>query len=112
MAERKVVITGLGAITPLGNSRGEFWEGLLQGKSGIRRLTFFDASSFSSQIAGEVKDFLPEKYIEKKEANKMDRFSQLAVVASLEFDMAGGVSLTLPGDDVDDGGSSICPVKD
>ncbi len=93
MTERKVVITGLGAITPLGNSRGEFWESLLRGKSGIGRISFFDASSFSSQIAGEVKDFLPEEYIEKKEANKMDRFSQFAVVASLEAVKDSGLEI-------------------
>jgi 3-oxoacyl-[acyl-carrier-protein] synthase II len=84
MSERRVVITGLGALTPLGDNKEEFWEALSQGKSGIGRLSSFEVSSFSSQVAAEVKEFVPEKYIEKKKANKMDRFTQFALVASME----------------------------
>ena len=80
----RVVITGLGAITPVGSNVPDYWEALAQGKSGIERITFFDASQFASQIAGEVKGFDPEKYMDKKEARRMDRFAQLALAATSE----------------------------
>ncbi len=83
MQKRRVVITGLGPITPIGSGKEEFWNALCKGKSGIGRLTFFDVSSFSSQIAGEVKDFIPEELIGRKEARRMDRFAQFAVVAAM-----------------------------
>lgn len=83
MQKRRVVITGLGPITPIGSGKEEFWNALCKGKSGIGRLTFFDVSSFSSQIAGEVKDFIPEERIGRKEARRMDRFTQFAVVAAM-----------------------------
>lgn len=82
--ERRVVITGIGAITPIGNSVPEFWEALSQGRSGIEKITLFDVSQFTSQIAGEVKGFEPEKYIDKKEARRMDRFAQFALAATSE----------------------------
>jgi 3-oxoacyl-[acyl-carrier-protein] synthase II len=82
--ERRVVITGIGVITPIGNSVPEFWGALSQGKSGIEKTTLFDVSQFTSQIAGEVKGFEPEKYIDKKEARRMDRFTQFAMAASSE----------------------------
>ncbi len=82
--ERRVVITGIGVITPIGNSVPEYWEALSQGKSGIEKITLFDASQFTSQIAGEVKGFEPEKYIDKKEVRRMDRFAQFALAASQE----------------------------
>lgn len=82
--ERRVGITGIGAITPVGNNVPEYWEALSQGKSGIEKTTLFDVSQFTSQIAGEVKDFEPEKYIDKKEARRMDRFAQFAMAASSE----------------------------
>jgi len=82
--ERRVVISGIGAITPIGNNVPEYWEALSQGKSGIEKTTLFDVSQFTSQIAGEVKDFEPEKYIDKKEARRMDKFTQFAMAASSE----------------------------
>lgn len=82
--ERRVVITGIGAITPIGNSVPECWEALSRGKSGIEKITLFDASQFTSQIAGEVKGFEPEKYIDKKEVRRMDRFAQFALAATSE----------------------------
>ena len=82
--ESRVVITGIGAITPIGNSVPEYWEALSQGRSGIERITLFDARQFSSQIAGEVKGFAPEKYIDKKEVRRMDRFAQFALAATSE----------------------------
>ncbi len=81
---RKVAITGLGAVTPLGTGVRSLWEGLLAGRSGVRRITRFDATGFTSQIAGEVPDFDPTRWIEKREANRIDRFTQFAVAASHE----------------------------
>lgn len=79
---RRVVVTGLGAVTPIGIGKDAFWQGLLAGKSGIGPITRFDAADFTSKIAGEVKDFDPSLYIDKKEAKRMDRFTQFAVAAS------------------------------
>ena len=79
---RRVVITGLGAITPIGNNLLEYWDGLLQGRNGVDLITLFDASKHSCQIAAEVKDFDPYQYLEKKEAKRMDRFAQFGVSAS------------------------------
>jgi 3-oxoacyl-[acyl-carrier-protein] synthase II len=79
---KRVVITGLGAITPLGNTLAEYWEGLLGGRNGIGPITLFDASRHDCQIAGEVKGFDPHAYMERKEAKRMDRFAQFAVSAS------------------------------
>lgn len=81
MSGRRVVITGMGVITPIGNDVGQFWDNLMAGKSGIRRITRFDANGLPCQIAGEV-DFEVGEHIEKREARKMDRFTQFAVVAS------------------------------
>lgn len=81
---RRVVITGLGLVTPLGIGVPKTWEKLCQGQSGIGPITRFDASQFPVQIAGEVKDFDPGAYIEKKEIKKMDTFIHFAVAASQE----------------------------
>ncbi|TAL24057.1 MAG: beta-ketoacyl-[acyl-carrier-protein] synthase II [Nitrospirae bacterium] len=82
MEKRRVVVTGVGLVTPLGIGVEKSWKGLLEGRSGIRRLTHFDASAFATQIAGEVEGFNPEDYIEPKEVKKMDRFIHFAVAAS------------------------------
>ena len=79
---KRVVITGLGAITPIGNNLNEYWEGLLNGRNGIAPITLFDASRHACKIAGEVKGFDPYEYIERKEAKRMDRFAQFAVSTS------------------------------
>ncbi len=79
---RRVVVTGMGAITPLGNSVDEFWQGCLEGRSGIDYLTQFDASTYPVRIAGEVKGFDPDDYMERREARRMARFSQFAVAAA------------------------------
>lgn len=79
---KRVVVTGLGVISPIGVGKDIFWENLAAGKNGIARITHFDASAFSSQIAGEVKDFNPADYLEKKEARRLVRFIQFAVAAS------------------------------
>ncbi|MEK7742278.1 MAG: beta-ketoacyl-ACP synthase II [Nitrospirota bacterium] len=82
MEKRRVVVTGVGIITPVGIGVEESWKGLVEGRSGIRKLTRFDASAFATQIAGEVEGFNPEDYIEPKEIKKMDRFIHLAIAAS------------------------------
>ena len=81
-AKRRVVITGLGAITSLGLTVDRFWENLLAGKSGIGPITSFDVSAYNSRIAAEITDFVPTNYMERKEARHMDRFVQFAVAAS------------------------------
>ena len=87
---KRAVITGMGAVSPLGQSVGEFWASLLDGKSGVGPITLCDASPFPCQIAGEVADFDPGDYIEPKEAKRMARFSQLAVAsATLAIEDAG-----------------------
>ncbi len=80
--KRRVVITGLGAITPIGNGVDAFWRALLEGRSGVGPITRFDASNFSTRIAGEVKDFEPTDFLDRKEAKRMDRFTQFAVAGS------------------------------
>ena len=76
---RRVVITGLGVLTPIGNTAEAFWESLIAGRSGVARITQFDPSAFDSQIAGEVKNFDPSPYIHAKELRRMERFVQFAV---------------------------------
>lgn len=82
MNKRRVVVTGLGLITPLGIGVKDNWEKLIQGKSGIGKITRFDASGLQTQIAGEVKNFNPEDFIEPKEIKKMDRFIQFAIAST------------------------------
>lgn len=82
MNRKRVVVTGLGAITPIGNTITEYWEGLLAGRNGIGPITLFDASRHDCRMAGEVKGFDPCDYISRKEAKRMDRFAQFAVAAS------------------------------
>ncbi len=82
MKKRKVVITGLGIVSPIGSTKEEFWNSILAGKSGVARVTCFDPSYFSSHIAAEVKNFDPTPYISPKELKRMDRFVQFAVCAS------------------------------
>jgi 3-oxoacyl-[acyl-carrier-protein] synthase II len=77
-------VTGLGAVTPLGNTREDFWRALVAGESGIGPITAFDASEFTAQFAGEVKDFHPDQLIGKRDARRTDRFAQLAMVAARE----------------------------
>ncbi|HID63543.1 MAG TPA: beta-ketoacyl-[acyl-carrier-protein] synthase II [Anaerolineae bacterium] len=91
MSER-VVVTGLGAITPLGLTVKETWEGLVAGRSGVGPVTQFDASSFPTHIAGEVKGFDPRQYINFKEARRMARCSQLAIAAAQEALADAGLS--------------------
>ncbi|MBD2625720.1 beta-ketoacyl-ACP synthase II [Trichormus variabilis] len=79
---KRVVVTGVGAITPIGNTPSEYWEGLLSGRNGIDYITAFDASKHDCRIAGEVKNFDPLDYMERKEAKRTDRFAQFAIAAA------------------------------
>jgi 3-oxoacyl-[acyl-carrier-protein] synthase II len=92
--DRRVVITGIGIISPLGNTRQENWDAVLTGKSGIGPITRFDATNFNCRIAGEVKNFDPTQFIEKKEIKKMDRFIQYALVAADEALADSGLKIT------------------
>lgn len=92
--KKRVVVTGLGAITPIGIGKQEFWQALLAGKSGITKITRFDATDYSTQIAGEVKNFDASQYIDKKEAKRMDRFTQFAIAASRMALEDSGIELT------------------
>jgi len=79
---KRVVITGMGVITPLGNSMGEFWENIISGKSGIKSITKFDTTNFKTRFAGEITNFNASDYFEKNEARKYDLFTQYAVAAA------------------------------
>jgi len=80
--QRRVVATGAGLLSPLGNTLGKFWESLENGRSGIKRLTYFDTSDYPSKVAGMVEDFNPEDYFSPKEARRTDRYAQMAFAAS------------------------------
>ena len=90
---KRVVVTGLGAITPLGNTVAQYWQGLLQGQSGIGPITLFEATHLACQIAGEVKGFNPCDYLDRKEAKRMDRFAQFAVCASQQAIADAGIEI-------------------
>ena len=81
MTRKRVVVTGLAALTPLGNDLQTTWDRLVAGESGIGPITLFDASAYDSRIAGEVKNFNPENYMPYKQARRMDRFTQFSVAA-------------------------------
>jgi 3-oxoacyl-[acyl-carrier-protein] synthase II len=83
VAGRRVVVTGLGALTPVGNTAEEFWASLMNGRSGIGPITRFDATNFPTRIAGEVRNFDPLNFVEKKEARRLDPYLQYAVAASV-----------------------------
>ena len=82
MSKKRVVVTGLGLVTPVGNTVKDFWNALLEGHSGVRKIQCFDPSNFSSQIAAEIPDFAPSLYLNSKEIRKTDRFVQFAIAAS------------------------------
>ena len=89
----RVAITGMGAISPLGNSVSEFWQACVEGKSGIDYVTQFDATGYPSRIAGEVKGFDPQDYMDRREARRMSRFSQFAVAAGQQALQAAELDL-------------------
>ena len=82
--ERRVVITGLGAITPIGNTVEDFWNGIKEGKCGIDEITAFDTSDFKVKLAAEVKGYVPEEHFERREAKRLDKYSQYAIIAARE----------------------------
>ena len=94
MDKRRVVVTGMGAVTPLGLTTGEFWHNLVEGISGVGPMTLCDPSSFPCQIAGELKGFDPGQYINTKEARRMARFSQLGVAAALMATEDAGLDMS------------------
>ena len=79
---RRVVVTGMGAITPIGNSVEEFWNGIKEGKTGFGPITYFDTADYRCKLAAEVKDFDPTQYMDKKSARRMEQFCQFAVAAA------------------------------
>ena len=91
---RRVVVTGLGAVTALGNSPDELWRRICAGESGVGPITLFDPGSFRSKFGGEVRDWSTEGYLEPKEAKRMDRFAQFAVVSALEAVKASGIDFS------------------
>lgn len=93
MELKRVVVTGLGALTPLGNTIPEFWNSIIHGVSGAGPITHFDASAFKTQFACEVKDFDPLKYFDRKEARKLDIYAQYAIAAAQETIESSGVDL-------------------
>jgi 3-oxoacyl-[acyl-carrier-protein] synthase II len=82
--KRRVVVTGLGAITPIGNNVGEYWNGIKESKNGIDEITLFNHENLKVKMAGEVKDFNPTLYMDRKESKRMDRYTQFAIVAATE----------------------------
>ncbi len=94
MAKRRVVITGMGVITPLGCSVQEYWDGLISGRSGIGPIRRFDPTSFDTHFAGECTSFTPERWIEPKAAKRMDRFAQFAVAAAIEAAKDSGLDFS------------------
>src|SRR5688500_15057087 len=92
MQLKRVVVTGIGAITPLGNTLQEFWKNLIDGVPGADLIKQFDASKFKTRFACELKNFDPLQYLEKKEARKIDRFVQTALVSSDEAMKDAGVN--------------------
>lgn len=92
MELKRVVVTGIGALTPIGNNTEDYWNGLLNGVSGADFITLFDASKFKTRFACEVKNFDPTQFMDRKEARKIDRFTQFALVASDEAMTDAGLS--------------------
>ena len=93
MHRRRVVVTGIGALTPIGNTKDAFWDGLMSGTSGAAPISNFDASKFKTQFACEIKNFDPQEHFDRKDVRKMDRFTQYAMVASDEAVHDAGLDL-------------------
>lgn len=94
MTRKRVVVTGISAITPLGLDVESTWEGILAGKSGIKKITSFDTTGFDTDIAGEITDFNPDTYIQPKQSKRMDRFTQLSVCAAMQLIENSGYTIT------------------
>jgi len=92
MQLKRVVVTGLGALTPIGNSIAEYWEGLVNGRSGAAPITYYDTEKHKTKFACEVKNFDVEQYMDRKESRRLDKFSQYAIAASDEAIKDAGIS--------------------
>ncbi len=90
--ERRVVITGIGAITPIGNNVKEFWEGIKTSKCGIDKITLFDTNGYKVNLAAEVKNYNPEEYFDRKQAKRLERFTQFGVIAAREAFEDSGIT--------------------
>ena len=99
MELKRVVVTGLGALTPIGNNLNDYWEGLINGKSGAAPIQQYDASKFKTQFACEVKDFNVNDFLDRKEARKLDQFSQYAMVSATEAMSDSGLMESDPNTD-------------
>ena len=93
MSKRRVVVTGMGAVTPIGNSTAEFWSGIRAGKVGIGPITAFDTTNYKVKLAAEVKDFDAKEHMDFKTAKRMERFSQFAVAAAGEAFRDSGLDM-------------------
>ena len=93
MQLKRVVVTGLGALTPIGNTVEEYWEGLKSGKSGCAPITYYDTEKFKTKFACELKNFNAQDFFDRKEARKLDRFAQYALVSSDEAIIDSGLDL-------------------
>ncbi len=93
MKKRRVVVTGIGALTPIGNNLQDYWSSLIKGVSGAAKITNFDPSNFKTQFACELKNFEVTDFIHKKEARKMDPFCQYAMVSTEEAINDSGINL-------------------
>ena len=93
MALKRVVVTGLGALTPIGNNLDEFWTGLIEGKSGAAPITYFDTEKFKTKFACELKNFDVSFYLDRKQQRKMDRFTQYGMVSTEEAIINSGLDL-------------------
>jgi 3-oxoacyl-[acyl-carrier-protein] synthase II len=108
--ERRVVVTGMGAVSPLGNDTGSMWGSLIAGKSGVDYISHFDYTDFDTKIAAEVRDFDISMYVDRKQGQRMDRFTQFAVAASLQAMEQAGLTID-PADALECGviiGNSVC----
>ena len=94
---RRVVVTGIGAVTPLGNSAADTWEGMKNGKNGIGPITLFDTENFKAKLAAEVRDFDPKEYLEVKEILRTDRYAQFAVAAAKQAAYESGIGTGIGG---------------
>ncbi len=90
--DRRVVITGLGAITPIGNNVEDFWNGIKEGKCGIDTITAFDVSNFKVKLAAEVKNYNPEEFLDKRASRRLDKFAQFAIIAAREAMKDSGIN--------------------
>lgn len=90
--DRRVVVTGLGAITPIGNNVEDFWNGIKEGKCGIDTITSFDVSNFKVKLAAEVKNYNPEEFLDKRASRRLDKFAQFAIIAAREAMKDSGIN--------------------